>query len=62
MEKQNEIEEIYNKWEKTLPPQQRIWCQKALKNINLKVRNMGEKSSKELLVMLLLFYQERHKH
>ena len=57
MDQQKEIAEVFDAWEKSLPPGQKEWCRKALRNANIRLRNIGEQSAKELLIAVLLFYE-----
>ena len=55
MDNQKELIEVFDDWEKTLSPDQKEWCRKALKNANINLRNIGEQSAKELLIEVLLY-------
>ena len=55
MEQQKEIADVFDNWENSLPPGQKEWCRKALRNANIRLRNIGEQSAKELLIAVLLF-------
>jgi hypothetical protein len=61
MADQFEIAAVYDEWVRTLSPQQRAVCHRAIRNAACSLRNIGEASAKELLVAILLFCDEKDK-
>ncbi len=59
MENQKEVADIFDSWEKTLSPWQKECCRRALRNANIRLRNIGEQSAKELLVTVLLYCESK---
>ena len=51
-----EFAEIYDEWEQSLPPPEREWCRRALRNA-AELENVAEVSAKELVIQTLLFCQ-----
>ena len=58
MDNSKQIASIYDDWEKTLSPEQKKWCQEALRRIVFNFRNIGELSVKELMVVVMLYCDE----
>jgi hypothetical protein len=61
MADQVEIAAIFDEWVRTLSPQQRTLCHRAIRNAACRLRNIGDASAKELLVAVLLFCDEQDK-
>lgn len=58
MENSREIMEVYQDWLQGLPPEEQMYCHRAVKNISRRMRNIGEMNACEVLIAVLLFYRD----
>ena len=61
MENLKDIAQIYDEWILTLEPEEALWCEEAVRNVMLDLRNVGELGAKTLVVAVLLFYDGRQR-
>ena len=58
MTERTDMAEVYDEWVKLLSPIEQAWCQRATTNIRMALRNVANVGTKELIVALLLFYDD----